>query len=132
MAAGQHRTVADPLVLRSSGTDGHFTPLRGHRASLLSCPTKDSLGVVQIRVTSKTRNPFTFKVLSISGVTWNWHVLNHANAQAHSQLGDMGTDPLGRHPICGLDHVVEIPVPRQELEPTAVTVQHRLSGPRTL
>jgi hypothetical protein len=34
--------------------------------------------VVQIRVTAKTRSPFTFKALSISGVTWNWHVLNHA------------------------------------------------------
>ena len=27
-------------------------------------------GVVQIRVTPKTRNPFTFRALSISGVTW--------------------------------------------------------------
>ena len=30
-------------------------------------------GVVQIRVTPKTRNPFTIKALSISGVTWKWH-----------------------------------------------------------
>jgi hypothetical protein len=36
-------------------------------------------GVVQIRVTPKTRNPFTIKALSISGVTWKWHFLNHAN-----------------------------------------------------
>ena len=36
------------------------------------------LGVVQIRVTPKTRNPFTIKALSISGVTWNWHVLNES------------------------------------------------------
>src|SRR3954465_15386088 len=35
-------------------------------------------GVVQVRVTPKTKNPFTIKALSISGVTWNWHVLNHA------------------------------------------------------
>ncbi len=35
-------------------------------------------GVVQIRVTPKTRNPFTIKALSISGVTWKWHFLNHA------------------------------------------------------
>ncbi|MFL5331739.1 MAG: hypothetical protein ACJ8H8_00830 [Geminicoccaceae bacterium] len=35
-------------------------------------------GVVQIRVTPKTRNPFSIKALWISGVTWNWHVLNHA------------------------------------------------------
>jgi len=34
--------------------------------------------VVQIRVTPKTRNPFTIKALSISGVAWKWHVLNHA------------------------------------------------------
>jgi hypothetical protein len=34
--------------------------------------------VVQIRVTPKTRNPFTIKALSISGVTWKWHFLNHA------------------------------------------------------
>ncbi|HYH47216.1 MAG TPA: hypothetical protein VEG34_16165 [Thermoanaerobaculia bacterium] len=52
-------------------------------------------------------------------------------AQTHVQLGDMGADPFGRHPIRGLDHVVEIPVARQEPEPTAVTVQHRLPGPRT-
>jgi branched-chain amino acid transport system substrate-binding protein len=36
------------------------------------------LGVAQIRVTPKTRNPFTIKALSISGVTWEWHFLNHA------------------------------------------------------
>ena len=35
-------------------------------------------GVVQIRVTPKTRNPLTIKALSISGVTWKWHFLNHA------------------------------------------------------
>ena len=35
-------------------------------------------GVVQIRVTPKTRNPFAIKALSISGVTWEWHFLNHA------------------------------------------------------
>jgi hypothetical protein len=35
-------------------------------------------GVVQIRVTPKTRNPFIIKALSISGVTWEWHFLNHA------------------------------------------------------
>jgi len=34
--------------------------------------------VVQIRVTPKTRNPFTIKALLISGVTWKWHFLNHA------------------------------------------------------
>jgi len=30
-------------------------------------------GVVQLRVTPKTRNPFTTKALSIFGVTWKWH-----------------------------------------------------------
>jgi uncharacterized membrane protein YfcA len=35
-------------------------------------------GVVQIRVTPKTRNPFTIRALSISGVTWKWRFLNHA------------------------------------------------------
>jgi len=40
------------------------------------------LGVVQIRVTPKTRNPFTIKALSISGVTWKWHFLNHAQTKA--------------------------------------------------
>jgi len=35
-------------------------------------------GVVQIRVTPKTRNPLTIRALSISGVTWKWHFLNHA------------------------------------------------------
>jgi hypothetical protein len=43
----------------------------------LYCVRTDS-GVVQIRVTPKTRNPFTIKALSISGVTWEWHFLNHA------------------------------------------------------
>jgi len=35
--------------------------------------------VVQIKVTPKTRNPFTIGALSISGVTWEWHFLNHAS-----------------------------------------------------
>jgi len=35
-------------------------------------------GVVQIRVTPKRRNPFTVRALSISGVTWKWDLLNHA------------------------------------------------------
>ncbi len=34
MAAGQHRTAANPLVLRDSGTNGHFAQLRGHGAYL--------------------------------------------------------------------------------------------------
>jgi hypothetical protein len=35
--------------------------------------------VVQVRVTPKTRNPFTIKALSISAAAWKWHVLNHAD-----------------------------------------------------
>jgi len=35
-------------------------------------------GVVQIRVTPKRRNPFAIKTLSVSGVAWKWHLLNHA------------------------------------------------------
>jgi hypothetical protein len=41
------------------------------------------ISVVQIRVTPKTRNPFTLKTLSISGVTWKWHFLNHAATAAN-------------------------------------------------
>jgi len=42
------------------------------------------LGVVQIRVTPQTRNPFTIEALSISGVTWKWHFLNHAACTAEA------------------------------------------------
>src|SRR4051812_44018476 len=45
-----------------------------------------SRGVVQVRVTPKTKNPFTIKALSISGVTWKWHVLNHALTGMVGQL----------------------------------------------
>jgi len=41
-------------------------------------------GVVQIMVTFKTRNPFSIKALSISGVTWKWQVLNQACYSARS------------------------------------------------
>ena len=34
--------------------------------------------MVQIKVTPKTKNPFTIKALPISGVTWKWHFSNHA------------------------------------------------------
>jgi len=45
--------------------------------------------VVQIRVTLKTRNPFTIRALSISGVTWKWHFLNHAGWPAlRRQFGE--------------------------------------------
>src|SRR4051794_17459868 len=47
-----------------------------------------SMGVVQVRVTPKTKNPFTIKALSISGVTWNWHVLNHAREGPPNRYGD--------------------------------------------
>jgi len=50
--------------------------------------------VVQIKVTPKTRNPFTITALSISGVTWKWHFLNHA----HDELFQ-GTTPV----LAGVD-----------------------------
>ena len=43
--------------------------------------------MVQIRVTPKTRNPFTIKALSISGVTWKWHFLNHALRDVVAAIG---------------------------------------------
>ena len=46
-------------------------------------------GVVQIRVTPKTRNPFVIKALSISGVTWKWHFLNHAGLSARNKLSQL-------------------------------------------
>jgi hypothetical protein len=36
------------------------------------------MGVVQIRVTLRTRNPFINRALSISGVAWKWQPPNHA------------------------------------------------------
>ena len=36
-----------------------------------------------MRITPKTRSPFTIKALSISGVTWKWHFLNHAKPRIH-------------------------------------------------
>jgi len=48
-------------------------------------------GVVQIRVTPKTRNPFTIGAPSISGVTWKWHVLNHAPSRDGTILVGMAS-----------------------------------------
>ncbi len=61
-------------------------------------------GVVQIRVTPKTRNPFTIKALSISGVTWNWHVLNLAAPGYAPQAA------FGRGPGSALIHIGFAPV----------------------
>jgi len=63
--------------------------------------------VVQIRVTPKTRNPFTIKALSISGVTWKWHFLNHAPPDVdvragQAQLAYPGYNPKGIDGIMGL------------------------------
>ncbi len=52
-------------------------------------------GVVQIRVTPKTINLFTIKALSISGVTWKQHFLNHA--QQGCRVADV---LLGRVSTC--------------------------------
>jgi len=51
-------------------------------------------GVVQLRVTPKTRNPFTTKTLSIFGVTWKWHFLNHAVLMVGH---DADAEPSGLH-----------------------------------
>jgi len=45
--------------------------------------------VVQIRVTPKTRNPFTITSLSISGVTWEWHFLNRAQMDTTTPHGEL-------------------------------------------
>ena len=56
--------------------------------ALAMVPDHPPRGVVQIRVTPKTRNPFTIKALSISGVTWKWHFLNHAECVVDEQRVD--------------------------------------------
>src|SRR5215213_10484224 len=68
-------------------------------------------GVVQIRVTPKTRNPFTIKALSISGVTWNWHVLNHAPLRIRGLLRDFrkATNRTRQAPREGEDRVRPAP-----------------------
>ncbi len=50
-----------PLIVRIDGDQGQERPGAA------------KTGVVQIRVTSKTRNPFATRALSISGVTWKWY-----------------------------------------------------------
>jgi len=69
-------------------------------------------GVVQIRVTPKTRNPLTIRALSISGVAWKLHFLNHAapcpGCRGHpvrdgpaSSHADNSSDVPGRARRCG-------------------------------
>ncbi len=60
-------------------------------------------GVVQIRVIPKTRNPFTIKSLSISGVTWKWHFLNHAEAPVLNR-GQVVRGHLVAQAITHVDH----------------------------
>jgi len=58
-----------------------------------------SKGVVQIRITPKTRNPFTISSLSISGVTWEWHFLNRTGCSLmRSALSPAGQEPNARGP----------------------------------
>ncbi len=57
------------------------------------------LGVVQIRVTPKKRNPFTIKALLISGVTWKWHLLNHADVALHLRSIEFFTQTTDLHLI---------------------------------
>src|SRR5690348_8950969 len=56
-------------------------------------------GAVQVRVTPETRNPFRIKALSISSVTWKWHVLNHAGFCRVD--ADHANAHCGRLPCCG-------------------------------
>src|SRR3954449_3480130 len=53
----------------------------------------------QIRVTPKTRKPFTIKALSISGVTWNWHVLNHASKITEEAVAVLTTAGIRVGPV---------------------------------
>jgi len=62
-------------------------------------------GVVQLRVTPKTRNPFTTKALSIFGVTWKWHFLNHALAPDPELL-------IADEPTSALDATVQAEILR--------------------
>ena len=68
--AGLSPVAGKPLITRFAGgqlsSDGGLLALR------------EVEGVVRVRVTPKTKNPFTVKALSISGVTLKRHVLNHA------------------------------------------------------
>jgi len=84
--------ITDPALLRAShivpwaSCDSDAQRLDVHNGLLLSALWD---GVVQVRVTPKTRNPFIIKALSISGVTWKWHFLNHApKTRARSQAHD--------------------------------------------
>src|SRR3954464_13252679 len=76
------------------------------------------MGVVQIRVTPKTRSSFTIKALSISGVTWNWHVLNHAHfcAKPCASLVAPGSPlPKLAQSGFGAQHCVAIIVPKHRM-----------------
>ena len=72
------RVVANPdrviVAVRARGAAGLYPLCRRHPAGF----TADT-GVVQIRVTPKTRHPFIVKTLSISEVTWKSYLLNHAS-----------------------------------------------------
>jgi len=61
---------------------------------------KGEWGVVQLRVTRKTRNPLTTKALSIFGVTWKWHFLSHASAcnAAVSRFASSSRSPRSAKP----------------------------------
>ena len=63
--------------------------------------------VVQIRVTLKTRNPFAISALSISGVTWKCHFLNHAPPRATavpSETAESTPTQRDRHLRCIAEH----------------------------
>jgi hypothetical protein len=62
----------------------------------------DKEGVVQVRVTPKTKNPFTIKAISISDVTWKRHVLNHAVPHVTApRRGDAVVFAVNQRPVQG-------------------------------
>ncbi len=74
----EERTVSCSLTLQYEKVLFLLRPGELTRSLARKRVTVHDFGVVQIRVTPKTRNPFTIKALLISGVTWKWHFLNHA------------------------------------------------------
>src|SRR5689334_10220252 len=69
-----HRRPPRPRLHRQPKPSLSFRPrglVPGARSRNVACK-------LQVRVTPKVKNSFTIRALPISGVTWKWHVLNHA------------------------------------------------------
>src|SRR5690349_4579158 len=71
--------LSDLAGTRTNRRKSAALPAAPGRADVLRRLIRSESAKVRVRVTPKTRNPFTIKALSISGVTWKWHVLNHAS-----------------------------------------------------